>query len=113
MVRCGRYLEIITEENLIENARAVGEHLQARLRELAEEFPGLMTNVRGRGLFIAFDLPDKAMRDRALAACLENGLMGLASGASAIRFRPHLILTRDEADEGVRKLRRALTAARA
>ncbi len=69
-----------------------------------------MSNVRGRGLFIAFDLPDKAMRDQTLAACLENGLMGLASGANAIRFRPHLILSKDEAEEGVRKLRRALTA---
>jgi L-lysine 6-transaminase len=97
---------------LIENARVVGEHLQARLRELAEEFPGVMSNVRGRGLFIAFDLPDKAMRDRTLAACLENGMMGLASGSSAVRFRPHLVLSRDEADEGVRKLRRAITAAR-
>jgi len=113
MVRCARYLEIIEEEKLIENARVVGDHLQGRLRELAEEFPGIMSNVRGRGLFIAFDLPDKAMRDKTLAACLENGMMGLASGASAIRFRPHLVLSREEADEGVRKLRRAITAAKA
>ncbi len=112
MIRCARYLEIITEDNLIENARVVGEHLQSRLRELAEEFPGVMSNVRGRGLFIAFDLPDKGTRDRTLAACLENGLMGLASGANAIRFRPHLVLSKDEADEGVRKLRRALSAAK-
>jgi L-lysine 6-transaminase len=109
MVRCGRYLEIIQQEGLVENARAVGEHLQSRLRDLAQELPGVMSNVRGRGLFIAFDLPDKATRDRALASCLEEGLMALASGVSAIRFRPHLILTRDEADEGVRKLRRALS----
>src|SRR5262245_33755733 len=110
MLRSAKYFEIIAEENLIENARVVGEHLQGRLRELAAEFPGVMSNVRGRGLFIAFDLPDKAMRDKTLAACLENGMMGLASGASAIRFRPHLILSKDEAEEGVRKLRRALTA---
>jgi L-lysine 6-transaminase len=90
----------------------VGEHLLARLRELAQEFLGVMTNVRGRGLFLAFDLPDKDTRDRALSACLENGLIGLASGASAIRFRPALNLSREEADEGVRKLRRALSAAK-
>jgi L-lysine 6-transaminase len=112
MIRCARYLEIITEENLIENARVVGDYLQGRLREIAEELPGVMTNVRGRGLFIAFDLPDKETRDRTLAACLENGMMGLASGVSAIRLRPHLILSKDEADEGVRKLRRAITAAK-
>ena len=112
MVRCQRYLEIIDEENLVENARVVGDHLLARLREMAEEFSGVVTNVRGRGLFIAFDLPDKAMRDRTLAACLEQGVIGLASGASAIRFRPSLVLSKDEADEGVRKLRRALASAR-
>ena len=110
MIRCAKYLEIIAEDNLVENARLVGDHLQARLRELADEFPGVMSNVRGRGLFIAFDLPDKETRDKTLAACLENGLMGLASGANAVRFRPHLILSKDEAEEGVRKLRRALSA---
>ncbi len=110
MIRCAKYMEIIAEDNLVENARVVGEYLQGRLAELAREFPGTMSNVRGRGLFIAFDLPDKETRDKTLAACLENGMMGLASGANAVRFRPHLVLSRDEADEGVRKLRRALTA---
>jgi L-lysine 6-transaminase len=112
MIRCVRYLEIIEEENLIENARVVGEHLLARLREMAEEFPGVVSNVRGRGLFLALDLPDKSMRDRALSASLEQGLIALASGVSALRFRPALTLSRDEADEGVRKLRRAIAAAR-
>ena len=110
MVRCTRYLEIIEEENLIENARATGEHLLGRLRELAGELPAI-SNVRGRGLFVAFDLPDKETRDRTLAACLENGLIALASGVAAIRFRPALTLSREEADEGVRKLRRAVQAA--
>jgi L-lysine 6-transaminase len=110
MVRCTKYLEIIEQENLIENARTTGEHLLSRLRELAAELPAI-TNVRGRGLFVAFDLPDKDTRDRTLAACLENGLIALASGVSAIRFRPALTLSTSEADEGVRKLRRAVQAA--
>jgi L-lysine 6-transaminase len=110
MVRCAKYLEIIVEENLTENARVVGEHLTSRLSELAHELP-VISNVRGRGLFVAFDLPDKEIRDRTLAACLDNGLIALASGASAIRFRPALNLSREEADEGVRKLRRAVQSA--
>ena len=110
MVRCTKYLEIIEEEKLIENAHTTGEHLLSRLRELAAELPAI-TNVRGRGLFVAFDLPDKETRDRALAACLDNGLIALASGVSAIRFRPALTLSPGEADEGVRKLRRAVQAA--
>lgn len=112
MVRCTKYLEIIHEESLIDNARAVGGYLLGRLSEMAAEFRGVVSNVRGRGLFIALDLPDKEMRDRTLAACLENGLIALASGFAAIRFRPALNLSREEADEGVRKLRRAIAAAR-
>jgi len=90
----------------------VGAHLLSRLSEMAEEFRGVVSNVRGRGLFLALDLPDKPMRDRALAACMENGLIALASGQSAIRFRPALNLSREEAEEGVRRLRRAIVAAR-
>jgi L-lysine 6-transaminase len=112
MVRAARYFEIIEEESLVANARIVGEYLLVRLSELPGEFPGLVSNVRGRGLFLALDLPDKGMRDRVLAACLEQGLIALASGARAVRFRPPLILSREEADEGVRKLRRAIGAAR-
>jgi L-lysine 6-transaminase len=112
MIRCAKYLEIIAQERLIENARVVGDHLLGRLSEMAAEFPGVVSNVRGRGLFAALDLPDKETRDRTLAACLEAGLIALASGQAAIRFRPALNLSREEADEGVRKLRRAISAAR-
>jgi len=112
MVRCARYLEIIEEENLVANARTVGGHLLARLEELPAEFPGIVSNVRGRGLFLALDLPDKATRNRTLASCLEHGLIALASGACAVRFRPPLTLSSEEADEGVRKLRRAIGAAK-
>src|SRR5262249_38818767 len=112
MVRCARYLEIIEEEDLVANAAEGGSHLLARLSEVAAEFPGVVSTVRGRGLFLALDLPDRETRDRVLSACIEHGLIALASGVSAVRFRPPLTLTREEADEGVRKLRRAIAAAR-
>jgi L-lysine 6-transaminase len=108
MFRATRYFEIIAEEKLVENARAVGEHLLVKARSLAEEMPGLVSNVRGRGLILALDLPDTATRNRALSACLDHGLMALASGFNAIRFRPALNLSASEADEGVEKLRDAL-----
>lgn len=109
MVRCRRYLEIMAEENLVENARVVGDFLKARLEELAAEFPGKMTAVRGRGLFIAFDLPDGKMRGQLLATWLQkHRVMALASGERAIRLRPPLTLTKEEALLGVQRLRAAL-----
>ncbi|MGB9590169.1 MAG: aminotransferase class III-fold pyridoxal phosphate-dependent enzyme, partial [Candidatus Hydrothermia bacterium] len=52
MVRSTRILQIIEEERLVENAAAMGEVFLAGLRNLAEMFPGLVNNPRGRGLML-------------------------------------------------------------
>jgi L-lysine 6-transaminase len=108
MVRCQRIIEIIEAENLLDNATRVGEHLLAGLRRLERTFPGRVTNARGLGLFLAFDLPDADSRRRALAALLDADVLGLASGERAIRMRPPLVLSIDEADEGLRRIESAL-----
>ena len=109
MVRCQRIIEIIETEGLVENAARVGEHLLAGLRRLESAFPGKVTNARGRGLFVAFDLPDGITRGRALEALNEADVLGLASGERSLRMRPPLVLSRDEADEGLRRIERALS----
>jgi L-lysine 6-transaminase len=108
MVRCQRIVEIIEAENLLANAAEVGDHLLAGLRRLESLFPGKVTNARGRGLFVAFDLPDGATRARTLEALNAADVLGLASGERAIRMRPPLVLSRDEASEGLRRIERAL-----
>lgn len=108
MVRCQRIIEVIEEEGLIENAAEVGAHLVEGFREFERLFPGKVTNSRGRGFFVAFDLPDTQTRNRTLTALNESDVLGLASGDRAIRMRPPLVLTRAEADEGLRRVERAL-----
>jgi L-lysine 6-transaminase len=105
MVRCQRYLEIIQEEDLVENAASVGTYLLGKMEALGGEFSGLMKNVRGRGLMIAFCLPDSEVRDKVFERCLNNDLLVLKSGARSIRFRPPLNLSKDEADRGVEIIR--------
>ncbi len=107
MVRFQRFLEIIEEDRLVENARDVGEHLLGGLRSLAGDFPSLVGNVRGRGLMIAFDT-DPDQRRALLDRCFEIGMIALPCGSRSIRFRPPLTLTRSEADQGLDILRRAL-----
>jgi L-lysine 6-transaminase len=108
MVRCQRIIEIIEEDDLLDNARRVGAHLLQGLRGLEASFPGQVTNARGRGMFLAFDLPDTDLRNRALKALSDSDVLGLSSGHRAIRFRPALLLSTAEADEGVRRVERAL-----
>ena len=109
MIRCQRYVEIIEEEDLLANARVVGAQLLDGLRRLEDRFPGGLTNARGRGMFLAFDLPDTETRNKALARLIESDVLGLPSGATAIRFRPPLVLSADEAQEGLRRVERALS----
>jgi L-lysine 6-transaminase len=108
MVRFGRYLEIIHEERLVENARVVGDHLLAGLRGVERELGGLVSNARGRGLMIAFDLPTTDQRNKAKDAVWRNGLLVLPCGERSLRFRPPLNLSAAEADAGLDLVRRSL-----
>jgi L-lysine 6-transaminase len=110
MVRCARYLEIVASERLVENARTRGEALLQGLLAVEEERGGLVSNTRGRGLMIAFDLPDTETRGKAQARLIENGLLVLTSGTRSIRFRPPLDLGAEEADTALDIVRRSLSA---
>ena len=108
MVRAQKYLEIIEEEKLVENARVVGEHLLRRLGELAEEFPVTISNPRGLGLFAAFDAESPTARNDIRKKALQNGLIILPSGERSIRFRPPLTVTKREIDAGLDIIRESI-----
>lgn len=98
MARGARILEVIHEENLLNNATRVGEHLINALHELAARHD-FISNVRGLGLFVAFTLPNRSMRDKFRDLALEKGVLVLNSGFDSIRLRPCINLTEEEAGE--------------
>ena len=106
MVRFGKILEIIEEEQLVQNAETVGNYLQTRLEAFADEHEHL-SNPRGKGLLCAIDLPDTETRDKVVKQCRTNGLMILGCGPNTIRFRPPLTITTEQIDEGLDILERS------
>jgi L-lysine 6-transaminase len=100
MVRSQRYLEIMVEDDLLRNATIMGKSLLEGLAQVASG-SDLITNVRGRGMMIAFDLPDPRARDIFRGLLLENGLLALKCGTRSIRFRPMLDLDAPSVDEGL------------
>ena len=108
MVRATRYLEIIHQENLVENAHVVGEYFVERIQQLQQQFPELISNARGRGLFIAFDLPSPEIRNKLFAETFKHRVIVLKSGVKSIRFRPSLNITKAEVDEGIELLRECI-----
>jgi L-lysine 6-transaminase len=108
MVRATKYLEIIEEERLVENAESMGKYLIESLNDLQNEFPEFISNARGRGLMCAIDLKDKTFRDELRKKLFESGLIVLGCGEKSIRFRPRLSVTKEDIDEAMRIFRKSL-----
>ena len=100
MVRATRYLQIIEEENLVANAAKVGQYILEQLVQISGRYE-IMSNVRGRGLMIAFDLPGPEERNTFRDDLFEAGFMLLACGEKSIRLRPALNLTLADADSSL------------
>jgi L-lysine 6-transaminase len=102
MVRSRRILEIIEADGLFDHAGKAGSYLLDELRSLGDRHAGLVSNVRGRGLMCAIDLPDPGLRDRVIGLLREAHVLVLACGERTIRFRPALNVTPGELRAGVR-----------
>ncbi len=63
MVRARRIFEVIERDRLVDRARLTGAHLLSALRQLADRHPQI-TDVRGRGLMCAIDLPSPRRTQR-------------------------------------------------
>jgi len=106
MVRSTHYLRIIEEEHLVENAAKVGAYFLDQLRKLQSRTPsGLISAARGRGLFLAFDLPDPKTREEFWHGFFDRGVLTLRSGENSIRFRPALDITAGVIDEAMELMR--------
>ena len=101
MVRSERYLVIIEEDGLMENAATVGAHLLTGLQALQARKPATFSNARGRGLMCAIDFTDAATRDKVADEAYEMGMMILSCGRLSVRFRPPLDVTAAEIDEAL------------
>ncbi len=100
-VRSTHYLRIIEQEKLVENAREKGEYFLSELHALSRKQP-VMTAVRGRGLMLAFDLPDTAKRDAFWKGAYELGLLVVRCGERSIRLRPVLDVKDDIIEKSMR-----------
>jgi acetylornithine aminotransferase/4-aminobutyrate aminotransferase len=109
---------VIEEEGLIENARARGAQLKARLEDLATRYPAI-ANVSGMGLMVGTYLVDDQGRpdgDRAARLLKETEKRGLlmircgAWGGQVVRWVPPLIVTADQVDWAVDRFEEALEA---
>ena len=93
-------LDVIIDENLPEHSNELGEYFKSELQKI--NHPAIK-EVRGRGLFIGVELHDSA---RPFCEALkEKGLLCKETHDAVIRFAPPLVITKEELDEALNRIR--------
>lgn len=96
-------LDVLEEEELPKRSRELGEYFINELRKI--NHPAIK-NIRGKGLFIGMELT-KAARPYC-EALMKEGLLCKETHENTIRFAPPLIITREELDMALEKVRKVL-----
>jgi len=124
-----RVVQIYQEDNLIENAAEMGTYLLEKALELKDRHP-CIGDVRGLGLFVGLELvknrktreplvphhakmlPGSNPKLEVAKRLVELGMIAMAANPSnVIAMAPPLIVTKDEIDEGISIMDKALEVA--
>ena len=98
-------LDVFEKENLVENARVVGDYLMEEIKKLKNE---KIKDVRGRGLMIGIDLDCPHAEIRKPLIYEQHCFTGCA-GTNILRLLPPLCLTKQDADDFIERLKVVLT----
>lgn len=101
-------IDVMERGNVPQHAAEMGRHLLQELRVELKDVPSV-TSVRGHGLMIGIEL-DAPCKDLVHKALQQERLLISVTREKTIRLLPALIVTRDEIDELVFKIKRLLLA---
>ncbi|MGE5096818.1 MAG: ornithine--oxo-acid transaminase [Betaproteobacteria bacterium] len=99
-------IDLLVEERLAERAATLGAYLLERLRAIASP---LVREVRGKGLLAGMDLdPERIGAREFVETLLRHGVLSKDTHGTVARFAPPLVITREEIDWAVDRIRDAL-----
>ncbi len=107
-----RVCETILQQNLLANAHDRGQQLRQGLESIAQDFANHIAQVRGWGLIQGLVIhPDSPLVARDIVqACLERGLLLVPAGVKVVRFVPPLIITAEEIEQALQRVRAAVAS---
>jgi ornithine--oxo-acid transaminase len=95
-------MHVLEDERLVERSAEMGGYLIARLRAVQALAPGLIRDVRGRGLWIGVDIdPAQASARELVERLAAAGVLSKETHETVIRFAPPLTITADLIDRAV------------
>ena len=106
-------LDEMAEPGFFEHVRAMAARLDEHLRALAREHADIIAQLRGRGLMRGLRLHENVPNTDLVAAARAQKVLVCGAGANVVRILPPLLISREELDEGLARLARALKQIRA
>ena len=85
----------VINKNLSYNAKIQGEYILNKLNEIKSKYK--LKNIRGKGLLLAFDIPENKGSE-IVEGCLKEGLLINSPRPAIIRLMPPLIITKKDTD---------------
>jgi ornithine--oxo-acid transaminase len=98
-------MDVTVEENLVDRSLKMGEYFLNELKQIRNPH---IREVRGRGLFIGVELDEPARPY--CEALMKRGLLCKETHEHVIRFAPPLIISKEELDDALSRIRSVLEA---
>jgi len=99
-------LDVLEEENLLEQARELGAHMKQRLEKMRSP---RVKEIRSIGLWAGIELHESAGGARRYCEALrDDGMLCKETHTHTIRLAPPLVITREQLDDALDKIERAL-----
>ncbi|WP_018131014.1 aspartate aminotransferase family protein [Effusibacillus pohliae] len=107
-------IDLLLEEKLHEQAAVKGTYLLTKLRLTADQYPGTVADIRGRGLMIGVEFANEAIGGVAMAELIEQGVLTAfaLNNLRVTRIEPPLTITKQEIDQVVDAFAKALEGGR-
>ncbi|MBF7081534.1 putrescine aminotransferase [Desulfallas sp. Bu1-1] len=99
-------INVLLEENLPRRSAESGAYMLGKLRELAEKYPAVVQEVRGRGLMIGIEFQTNELGYEVAKGLFARGVLvaGTLINAKSIRIEPPLTITREQQDQVIERL---------
>ncbi len=102
-----RSLELLEEDGLIENSKLMGDYFKESLLNMNSK---IIKEIRGKGLWLGVEIDPQLISGKDLSKmCLDHGILCKETHETTIRFAPPLVITKEELDWGLDKIKEVFT----
>lgn len=104
-VAVSKVFDLFEENDILKNVNEVSGYLESKLDEIVAEYDNVSAR-RGKGLMQGLVLTTPV--GDTVKKALSNGLIVISAGKDVLRMVPPLIITKDNVDEMIEKLKKSL-----